>query len=99
MNHKIALCVCVCVCVCARAHMHAQWCPTLCDPLDGSHLGSTVHWISHMRILKWVTISFSRDLPNPGIKPTTLVSPALADRFFTTVPTGKLKPTLYSAVI
>ena len=29
------------------------------------------------------------DLPNPGIKPTSLVSPALAGRFFTTVPSGK----------
>ena len=28
-------------------------------------------------------------LPNPGIKPTSLISPALADRFFTTEPPGK----------
>ena len=29
------------------------------------------------------------DLPNPGIKRASLVSPALAGRFFTTVPPGK----------
>ena len=29
------------------------------------------------------------DLPTPGIKPQPLESPALADRFFTTVPPGK----------
>ena len=29
------------------------------------------------------------DLPNPGIKPASLVSPALADRIFTIVPPGK----------
>ena len=29
------------------------------------------------------------DLPNPGIKPASLVSPALAGRFFTDVPPGK----------
>ena len=29
------------------------------------------------------------DLPNPGIKLASLVSPALADWFFTTVPSGK----------
>ena len=29
------------------------------------------------------------DLPNPGIKPASLVSPALAGRFFTTEPSGK----------
>ena len=35
----------------------------------------------------WSGLSFpsSRDLPNPGIKPVSLVSPALAGRFFTTV--------------
>ena len=29
------------------------------------------------------------DLPNPGIKPTSPVSPALAGGFFTTEPPGK----------
>ena len=29
------------------------------------------------------------DLPDPGIEPTSLESPALADRYFTTVPPGK----------
>ena len=29
------------------------------------------------------------DLPNPGVEPTSLVSPALVGRFFTTVPCGK----------
>ena len=31
------------------------------------------------------------DLPDPGIEPTSLVSPALAGGFFTTAPPGKLK--------
>ena len=35
---------------------------------------------------EWVAISFSRDLPHPGIKPT---SPALACGFFTAEPPGK----------
>ena len=38
------------------------------------------------------------DLPDPGIEPTSPVSPALADRFFTTVPPGKLS-SLYCAVL
>ena len=29
------------------------------------------------------------DLPDPGIEPESLASPALADRFFTTVPPGR----------
>ena len=34
--------------------------PTLCDPLDCSLPGSSVHGISQARILEWVGISFSR---------------------------------------
>ena len=39
----------------------------------------------------WSGLLFSPrgDLPDPGIKPTSPVSPALADRFFTTEPPGK----------
>ena len=38
----------------------AQSCPTLCDPMDCSPPGSSVHGILQARILKWVAISFSR---------------------------------------
>ena len=48
------LCVCVCVCVCAQS------CLTLCDPMDCSPPGSSVHGIFQAVILEWVTISFSR---------------------------------------
>ena len=37
----------------------AQPCPTLCDPMDCSPLGSSVHEISQARILEWVATSFS----------------------------------------
>ena len=36
-----------------------QSCPTLCDPIDGSPLGSSVPGILQARILEWVAISFS----------------------------------------
>ena len=49
-------------------------CLTLCDPMDCSLPGSSVHGISQARILEWTAISFSRDLPNPGVQ---LRSPAL----------------------
>ena len=52
-----------------------------CDPMDCSPPGSSVHGTSHARILEWVAISFSGDLPDPGMEPT---SPALAGGFFTT---------------
>ena len=37
-----------------------QSCPTLCDPMDCSPPGSSVHGISQARMLEWVVISFSR---------------------------------------
>ena len=39
----------------------AQSCPTLCNPMDCSLPGSSVHGTLQARILEWVAISFSRD--------------------------------------
>ena len=36
-----------------------QSCPTLCDPIDGSPLGSPVPGSLQARIVEWVAISFS----------------------------------------
>ena len=57
------------------AYMHAQLCPTLCDPLDSGPPGSYVHGNFLPRILESVAISFSNDLPDPRIEPTSPVSP------------------------
>ena len=38
----------------------AQLCLTLCNPIDCSPLGSSVHGVFQARILEWVAISFSR---------------------------------------
>ena len=57
----------------------AQSCPTLCNPMDCSPAGSSVHGISQARILAWTAISYSRGLPDPRIEPA---SPALTGRFF-----------------
>ena len=43
----------------------AQSCPTLCDPMDHSLPGSSVHGIFQARILEWVAISFSRGSSQP----------------------------------
>ena len=45
----------------------AQWCPTLCDPMD-----YIVHGILQARILEWVAFHFSR-----GIFPTQGSNPGL----------------------
>ena len=75
---KYNYCVYMCVCV------HAQLCPTFCDPVDYSSPVSSLHGIVQARILDWVTSSCSKGLPNPEIKPMSPEFPALAGRFFTT---------------
>ena len=44
----------------AAAAKSLQWCPTLCDPIDGSPPGSPVPGILQARTLEWVAISFSK---------------------------------------
>ena len=45
---------------------HIQSCLTLCDPMDSSLPGSSVHGITQARILEWVAISSSRGSSHPG---------------------------------
>ena len=59
-----------------------QSCPTLCDSVDGSPLGSSVRGILQARILKWVASSSSGELPDLGIKLASFTSPALSGGFF-----------------
>ena len=42
-----------------------QSCPTLCDPMDCSLPGSSLHGIFQARILEWVAISLSRRSSQP----------------------------------
>ena len=42
-----------------------QWCPTLCDPMDCSPLGSSVHRDFQAKILEWVAIPTSRGSSQP----------------------------------
>ena len=44
----------------------AQSCPTLCNPVDCSPPGSSVHGILQARILEWVAIPFSRESSQAG---------------------------------
>ena len=75
-----------------RAHLEKlKWKSLSCvqffgNPMDCSPPGSSLHGISQARILECDTISFSRDLPDSGIEPTSSVFPALGGGFFTTPP-------------
>ena len=52
----------------ATAAKSLQSCPTLCDPIDGSPLGSSVPGIFQARLLEWVAIAFSETYTSPLIK-------------------------------
>ena len=45
-----------------------QSCPALCDPMDCSLLGSSVHGLLQARMLEWVAMP-SRGFSDPGIEP------------------------------
>ena len=60
-----------------------QLCLTLCSSMDCSQPGPSAQGIFQARILEQVAISSSKRSVS-GIKPTSLASPALAGRFFTT---------------
>ena len=55
MNHRLNIIVLLDVCV-----LVTQSCPALCDPVDCSLPGSSVHEILQARIPEWVAIPFSR---------------------------------------
>ena len=85
---KYLLLVTVSVC---RTVLVAQSCLTLCDPMDCSLPGFSVHGILQAGILEWTAIPFSRGTSQP--RDQTLVS-CLAGRFFTVWATGKRSPIL-----
>ena len=76
----------------SNACMHAkslQSCPTLCNPMDSSPPGPSVHGTCQARILEWIAMPFSKGSSLPRdrtqvsrIEPETVMSPALAGRFF-----------------
>ena len=68
----------------SRLLLFSRW--VISDPMDYSPPASSAHKISQARILEWVAISFSRDLPNPGIDLCFLHWQAVS---FLTKPPGK----------
>ena len=78
----------MCVCVCARTQLLScvrllatAWTVARQAPLP-IEFSSQQHWSG-------LPFPTPGDLPDPGIEPSFLASPALAGRFFTTVPNGK----------
>ena len=75
----------------AAAAKSLQLCPTLRPSWTVAHQASLSMGFSRQEY--WTGLPFPPpgDLPHPGIKPTSPVSPALAGRFFTTESPGKLR--------
>ena len=71
-----------CFCCCLATKL----CPTLCDPMDCSLPGSSVHGFSRKGYWSGLPFPSPGDFPDPGVK---LLSPALAGGFFTTELPGK----------
>ena len=74
------------VCVNAKS---IQLCPTLCDPMDYSSPGSSVHGILQAKILEWVAMPSSRGSSQPRDWTHASCGSYVAGRSFTAEPLGK----------
>ena len=83
------------LCMCAKS---AQSCLAVCDLMDCSPPGSSIHGILQARILE-LPCPPPGKLPNPGTEPTSLTSPALASGFFTIRATWEVPSIPYSLLI
>ena len=71
--------------ICATRVCALQSCPTLCDPMDYIACQAPLS-MGFSRQEHWSGLPCPPpgDLPDPGMEPASLMSPALAGRFFTT---------------
>ena len=78
-RERECVCVCVCVCVRVRALSHVQLCATpwtvACQAPLTKGFSRQVYWSG-------LPYPMPGDIPDPGIKPMSLASPALAGGFF-----------------
>ena len=75
---------------CVHACSIVQPCLTLCDPMDCSLPGPSVHRTSQREYWSGLPFPPLGDLPDTGIKPTSPAAPMLAGGFFTSEPPGSL---------
>ena len=75
VKHSFPMYVCI----------HTQLCLTLCDTMDYSPPGSSVHGILQIRLLEWVAMPCSRGSSQPMDR--TCIS-CIEGRFLTTEPSG-----------
>ena len=66
--------------------MHTRLCPSLCDPMDCSPPVTLSTEFSKQGYWSGLPFPTPGNLPDSGIEPKSLASPALAGGFFTTCP-------------
>ena len=79
-------CLYIFVYVCAKL---LQLCPTLCNPIDCSPPGSSVHRILQAIIFEWVAMPFSRGSSQSRDQIYVSCSSCITSRFFNAEPPGK----------
>ena len=89
----VCVCVCVCVCMCVCVHSVVSYC---LQPHRLQPTGLLCQWDFLGNNNGTCCFLSPGNLPNPGIKPISLASPELADRFFTSKATLEA---LYSTYI
>ena len=80
--------------MCIRAKS-PQLYPTLCDPMDCSPPGSSVHEILQAKTLGWIAIPFSRGSSQPRDRTRVYCASCIAGRFLTTEPPRKFKDIIH----
>ena len=93
--------MCVCVFVCVHCFSHVRLFATpwtvahqafFAIPWTVAHQAPLSTGLSRQEYWRGLPLPTPGDLPNPGIEPTSLTSPALAGRFFTTSATWEAPP-------
>ena len=81
------------LCVCAKS---LQWCSTLCNPQTVACQAPLSMGFSRQEYWSGLPYPPPGDLPDPGIEPVPLMSPALIGGFFTTSATWEAPYILYT---
>ena len=87
--------VCVCLCVCIKS---LQLCLTLCDLMDHSPPGSSIHEILPARILEWVAMLSSSGSPEPRNQMHVSCGSCIAGKFFYRRATREAQQCLYCVI-
>ena len=92
------VCICVCVCVCEVASVVSRFVAT---PQTVAHQAPLFMGFSRQEYWSGLPCPPPGDLPDPGIEPASLMSPALAGRFFTTIATWEapIRPVTYKLLL